>query len=155
MYPPPSTKSISHHSQSIVLLKQFGGIILSSTAAILTNVALYYILRDLLGIGFLAPEQFPPPDLSPIPVTDVIIFSAIFSVGAGFVFVIVAHTARRPTLVFTVISAIALVASLYLPLRIPTPPIPVSTKLALMSMHILGAAVLVPLLIKLGLPARS
>jgi hypothetical protein len=61
----------------------------------------------------------------------------------------------RPARVFAIISLIVLVVSCYLPLRIPTPPIPMATKLSLVSMHILGAAVLVPLLISIGLPRRG
>jgi len=45
-----------------------------------------------------------------------------------------------------------LIVSIILPFRIPTPPVPMSTKWSLVSMHILGAAVLVPLLVVIGLP---
>ncbi len=76
-------------------------------------------------------------------------------IGASLVFLIVANTARRPTQVFVLICTIVLVMSLFLPLRIPTPPVPMSTKYSLLGMHILGAAVLVPLLIAIGVPINS
>ena len=135
--------------------RQVSAILIASAVAILANVLLYYILKDLFGVPFIAPEQFPPPEVSPIPVTDVILFSVIFCAGAGLVFLVIANTVRRPAQIFAVISIIVLLASLYLPLRMPTPPIPLATKLALDSMHILGAAVLVPLLIRLGLPRQA
>jgi hypothetical protein len=150
-----AAKSFSDRRQPATLSRQFLAIIISSFAAILANILLYSILENLLGIKFIAPNQFPPPEVSPLPVTDVIIFSAVFSSGASLVFLAVANLVQRPAMIFAIISFIVLVASFYLPLRIPTPPIPLATKLALVSMHILGAAVLVPLLIIIGLPRKD
>ncbi len=129
-------------------------ILIASLAATTANVILYFILKDIFGIPTVAPEQFPPPELSPLPASDVILFSLIFSAGAGLVFLIVANTARRPAQVFVLICTVVLILSLFLPLRIP-PPVPMSTKLSLLAMHILGAAVLMPLLIVLGLPSNE
>lgn len=137
--------------QPISLPGQLFAIILASLAAIVANVLLYFLLKNLLGINFIAPEQFPPPEVSPLPVTDVIIFSAVFCAWAGIVFLIVANTTSKPAAFFTAISFVVLVLSCILPLLMPSPPIPISTELALVSMHILGAAVLVPLLITFGL----
>jgi len=148
-------KSFSDQLQPASLTRQFLAIIISSVAAIIANVLLYFILENPLGVNFIAPNQFPPPEVSPLPVTDVIIFSTVFSIGAGLVFLAVANLVRNPAKVFAVLSFIVLVASFYLPLRIPTPPIPTATKLALVGMHILGAAVLVPLLIIIGIPRRA
>ena len=102
-----------------------------------------------------APEQFPPPELSLIPVTDVVIFSVIFSLGASLVLLIVSNISRRPAQVYLAISLVVLILSLFLPFMVPTPPVPISTPIVLASMHILGAAVLVPILIALGLPSRG
>jgi hypothetical protein len=137
------------------LPRQLLAILVASIAAIFANVLLYFLLKDALGIPFVAPEQFPPPEVSPLPASDVILFSLIFSAGAGLVFLVVAYTARQPARVFAAISLVVLVLSCFLPLRIPTPPVPMETKLALVSMHVLGALVLVPLLIRLGLPSRA
>lgn len=137
------------------LSRQFLAIIISSVAAIIANVLLYFILENLLGVNFIALNQFPPPEVSPLPVTEVIIFSTVFSIGASLVFLAVANLVRNPAKVFAIISFIVLVASFFLPLDIPTPPIPMATKLALVGMHILGAAVLVPLLIIIGLPRKA
>ena len=87
--------------------------------------------------------------------SDVFLFSAIFCAGAGLVFMVVANTARQPARAFAIIYFIVLVLSCFLPLRIPTKPIPMATNYALISMHVLGGLVLVPLLIHLGLPARG
>jgi hypothetical protein len=144
------SKTSASLRQPISLPGQLFVIVLASIAAIVANVLFYFILKDLVGINFIAPEQFPLPEVSSLPVTDVIIFSAVYCAGAGIVFLIVANTARKPAPMFAAISFVVLVVSCILPLRIPTPPIPMATKLALASMHILGAAVLVPLLITFG-----
>jgi hypothetical protein len=93
--------------------------------------------------------------LSPLPVTDVLIFGAIFSFGASLVFLVVANISHRPAQVFLVICMIVLIISLFMPFMIPTPPVPMSTKLVLASMNVLGAAVLVPILIAVGLPSEG
>ncbi len=130
-------------------------IIVGWVAATSANVILYFILKGVVGIEFIAPEQFPPPEVSPLPATDVIIFSSIFSMGASILFLIIANTARRPVLIFTAVSVVVLFVSFLLPLRSPTPPVPMATKWSLVSMHVLGAAVLVPLLILIGIPRRA
>ena len=137
------------------LSRQLLAVLIASLAATTANVILYFLLKNLLGVKFIAPEQFPHPEVSPLPVSDVIIFSAVFSIGAGLVFLIVANTVRRPAQVYSIISVIVLVLSCFLPLRIPTPPVPMLTKLSLISMHILGAVVLVPLFIIIGLPQKT
>lgn len=154
MKPSKALKPSSPPSKTAVLSRQFLAILIASTAAILANVILYFILKNLFGVKFVAPEQFPPPEVSPLPASDVVIFSAIFSIGASLIFLIVANTVRKPAQVFAVISLIVLGISFLLPLRIPTPLVPMATKYALVSMHILGALVLVPLLIVIGLPKR-
>ena len=134
------------------LPRQLLAILLGSVAAIAANVAYYFILKDFVGIEFIALEQFPPPEVSPLPATDVVIFSIVFCAGASIVFLVVANMVRRPALVFVTISVVVLILSLFLPLMSPTPPIPLPTELSLASMHILGAVVLVPLLVAIGLP---
>ena len=134
------------------LPRQLLAILIASLSAIVANVLLYFVLKDYTGIKFIAPAQFPPPEVGPIPAGDVVIFSIVFCVGASVVFLIVANTTRRPAPIFIVISLVVLILSLFLPLMIPTPPIPMSTKWSLVSMHVLGAPVLVPLLVTIGLP---
>ena len=141
--------------QPASLARQLKAILIGSISAIAANVIFYLFATELLGIPMVAPEQFPPPELGLIPVTDVVIFSVIFSFGASLVFLIVANISRRPAQVYLAISLVVLILSLFLPLMIPTPPVPMSTKLVLASMHVLGAAVLVPILIALGLPSKG
>ena len=133
------------------LTRQLIAIFIGSISTILANVIYYLFATEVLGIPMVAPEQFPPPEVSPIPVTDVVIFSVIFSFGASLVFLIVVHISHRPAQVYLAISLVVLIISLFLPFMMPTPPVPMSTKVVLATMHILGAAVLVPILIIFGL----
>jgi hypothetical protein len=132
--------------------KQLLAIVVGSIFAILANVAYYFILKEFVGIEFIAPSESQSLEVSPLPFTDVIIFSIVYCAGASILFLILANTVRRPALVFVTISFVILFLSLFLPFFMPTPPIPVSTEASLASMHIVGAAVLVPLLVIIGLP---
>jgi hypothetical protein len=134
------------------LPRQLLAILIASVSAIVANVLLYFILKHIVGVKFIALEEFPPPEVSPLPASDVVIFSIVFCVGASLVFLFVANTIRTPAPSFIVISLVVLILSLFLPLKIPTPPIPMATKWSLVSMHVLGALVLVPLLVTIGLP---
>ena len=137
------------------LSRQLLAIIVGSISAIVVNVAYYFFLKEFVGVEFIAPEQFPPPEVSPLPYTDVIIFSIVFCMGASIIFLIIANIAHRPAVLFVGISTVVLILSLFMPLLIPTPPIPMATKLSLASMHIVGAAVLVPIFVYIGLPMNS
>ncbi len=119
-------------------------------AATFANVIFYFILTQLLGQPLLMIEQFPPPELTPMDVSSVIAFSIMFSLGASFVYAILSGVTQRPERYFIIISAVVLLASLALPLSIPTPPVAMSAKLSLVAMHIIGAIVVVGLLVRLG-----
>jgi hypothetical protein len=118
--------------------------------ATLANVIFYYLVTRFLGEPLLFPEQFPPPETSPMPVTNAIIFSVIFSIGAGMVFYMITKLSQRPIRTFLIVSVTVLILSLALPLQIPTPPVTMSAKLTLVTMHIIGAIAVVGTLIGLG-----
>jgi len=138
--------------QPAPLPKQLQAILIGSIAAVAANVSYYLLASELLGVPMVAPSGDPSLELSPLPVTDVIIFSLIISIGASIVFLITANFSPRPAQVYAGLSLVVMILSLFMPLMIPTPPVPMVTKLVLASMHVLGAAVLVPILITVGLP---
>lgn len=125
----------------------------ASVVATAANVAFFYLVTRFFGEPLLFPEQSPPPETSPMPVTDVIIFSIIFSIGAGMVFLVIARLRGRPVRLFLVVSTIVLLISFALPLRIPTPPVTITAKLVLVMMHIIGGVAVVGMLI--GFSSRS
>ena len=124
--------------QPAPLARQLQAVVIASVSAIAANVIFYLLATELLGIPMVALNQYPPPELSPLPVTDVLIFGAVFSFGASLVFLVVANISRRPAQVYLVICMVVLISSLFMPFMIPTPPVPMSTKLVLASMHVLG-----------------
>lgn len=121
-------------------------------AATLANVIFYFILTRWLGEPLLMLDRFPPPvqPLVPMPVDEVILFSVIFALGAGLVYLGVSAVSDRPNRNFIIISSVVLAISCLLPLKVPTPPIAMSAKFSLIAMHIIGAIVVVSLLIGLG-----
>lgn len=137
-------------SKEVALTRLWWVIPVATALATAANVIFYYVVTRWLGEPLLFPEQFPPPETSPMPVTDVIIFSLIFSLGAAFVFVLAANFSRRPIRTYLIISSIVLVLSFILPLMAPTPPVTMPAKLTLVTMHIIGAFAVVGTLIGLS-----
>ena len=136
--------------QPASLPRQLLAILIGYIFAAAANIIFYLLVTELFGIPIVA-----PPELNPIPVTDVVLISFIFSFGAGLVFLVVANISRRPAPIYLGIVLVVLVISLFLPFRMPRPPVPISTPVVLASMHVIGAAVLVPILIAVGLPVKG
>lgn len=138
-----SNKEIS--TRRLWLAIPFAAVIATSA-----NVIFHFFVTRFLGEPLLFPEQFPPPETSPMPVTDVIIFSVIFSIGAGIVFLLIVQLNQQPIKNFLIFSVIVLLLSSVLPLKAPTPPVTMSAKLTLVTMHTIGAITVVGTLISLG-----
>jgi len=119
-------------------------------AATIANVVFYFILTRWLGEPLLMINQFPPPQMVPMPVGEVILFSIIWALAAALVYVFLNAVAARPDRYFIIISAVVLLASFALPLKAPTPPVAMSAKLSLAVMHLIGALAVVPVLVGLG-----
>ena len=122
------------------------GIFLATAA----NLIFFFLLTSVFQKPLLFPNQFPPPVLSPLGVDDIVMFSEIFSTGAGLVFAIIGNLSRRPARTFLIVSLIVLVISFALPLKIPSPPVAMAAKLCLVAMHVIGAIVVVGTLIVFG-----
>jgi len=127
-------------------------VLIAVVAATIANVILYFILTRWLGEPLLMLDRLPPPaqPLVPMPVGEVILFSVIWALGAALVYALLIAVTARPDRNFIIVSAVVLLASFALPLKMPTPPIAMSAKLSLIAMHIIGAIVVVPILVGLG-----
>ena len=141
---------ISQSRQIVPASRLWWVIMLAIFLATAANVVLFFVLTDVLGSPLHFPTQFPPPELAPLSVSEVVLFSVIFSVGASFVFVLVGNFSKRPARTFLIISLVVLALSTALPLKIPSPPVAMASKLGLIAMHIIGAIVVVGTLILLG-----
>lgn len=124
---------------------------LATAVAVTANVIFYFIITRWFHVGLRFPSGTPGHTLSAtLPVGDIVLFSVIFALGAGVVFVIVAQSARRPIRTYLMIATAVLLFSFSLPLRIPTPPVAMIDKLSLVVMHIIGAIAVVSVLVGLG-----
>ena len=124
---------------------------LATAVAVTANVIFYFIITRWFHIGLRFPSGTPGGALSAtMPVGDIVLFSVIFALGAGIVFVAVTQWSRRPIRTYMIIAAAVLLVSLLLPLKIPTPPVVMVDKLSLVAMHIIGAIAVVGVLIGLG-----
>ena len=110
--------------------------------AVLGNVALYLIVTGLLDQPLLMPAELPPPELVPLGLLDVVLFSLVLGIGAVVLYAIIRAFSTRPLRIFAVVAGAVLVASLLLPAAIPSPPVEWAAKLALMAMHVVGYAVI-------------
>ncbi len=119
-------------------------------AATAANVIFYFILTEWIGEPLLMKAQFPPPIVTPMGVDEVILFSLIFSLGAGLVYAFLCAVSSKPEQTFILVSAVVLLVSFALPLMMPTPPVAMSAKYSLVIMHIIGAVVVVGMLVGLG-----
>ncbi len=122
----------------------------ASFVAIIANVIFYFIVTRWLNEPLLMLDEFPRLASKGMGVDEVILFSVIFSLGAGLVYAGLSVLMARPERTFLVVSIAVLLVSLALPFKAPTPPVAMSAKLSLVMMHIIGAAVVIPLLVGLG-----
>lgn len=144
----------SHSDESPMLRKLWWVVPIAVTVATIANIIFYLILTRWLGEPLLMIAQFPPPEMVPMPVGEVILFSIIWTLGAGLVYALLIALTAKPDRNLIIISALVLLASFALPFKMPTPPVAVSAKLSLVAMHLIGALVVVGSLIGLN-PRRS
>ncbi len=141
---------INQSRQVVPLGRIWWVILLGIFLATAANVVFYFLMPSVFQQPVFM-NEFPPPEVSILDVSEVILFSVIFSTGASFVFVIVGNLSKHPVRTFLIISLVVLALSLALPLKLPSPPIAMAPKLGLVAMHIIGAIVVVGTLILLGI----
>jgi Family of unknown function (DUF6069) len=126
---------------------------LAAAAATVANV----ILRAL-AIGVF---DIPQPEFEPLALRAVILSTIGGVVAAGVAAAITARVARNPARTYLIVAAVALVVSLYPPLALglADPPENPGTDAGsvgtLMAMHVVAAAISVPLLLRQLSPSRS
>ena len=123
---------------------------LAIAVATAANIVFYYVVTAGFGEEPLIPHRSPPPDYAPLPVMVVIFLTVSGTLGAGIVFGIVSKLARRPIRVYLGISVVMLLLSFVPILTLPSPPVELSHKLVLGTMHIIAAIAVVSTLIALG-----
>jgi hypothetical protein len=146
--------SVTKKDENATAIRLWRVVPIAVTVTTVANVVFYFILTRWLGEPLLMIKQSLPLELVPMPVDEVILFSIIWALGAGLVYTFLNVVTTRADRSFIIISALVLLASFALPLKIPTPPVAMSAKLSLAAMHLIGAVIVVASLIGLN-PRRS
>ncbi|MFP4090007.1 MAG: DUF6069 family protein [Cyclobacteriaceae bacterium] len=118
---------------------------LAGVAAALVNAIVFYIAS---AAGAIPPDIIVPNANEAITVVPVMMASFMAAIAAGIILAILAVLTRRPAKYFIAIAVIMLVLSFYTPLTIPEAIIPMI--LVLNMMHVVAAAVIVWILLRLG-----
>lgn len=115
--------------------------LVAAAGATIANVVFFFVSKEI-GIPYLLAMQ---GSLGPLLPVMVIISSVIPAVAATVLFALLGKFLSRPIRVFTIISIIVLLISFAPPLTMPA-DVAASTKVGLVVMHIITAAVTVGVL---------
>jgi hypothetical protein len=116
---------------------------LAAVAAVLANV----VLRALAVAAF----DIPQPEFEPLNLRPVIVSTLGGVIAAGVVYAVIARFSGDPRRVFVIVAVVALVLSLAAPLTIDDPNADAEAVGTLIAMHVLAAAISVPLLVRVSL----
>ncbi len=120
---------------------------IATLAAVIGNVVVFYVAAFING----GPLTVPDPSgagMMPAMVAAPIILTAVMIIGATLVFALIKRRSAQPVRLFLIVSLVVLVLS-YLPFLLPI-GLPVATAVAFGIMHIVAAAIAVPILILYG-----
>lgn len=109
-------------------------------AAGVANVLVYFLTQALFSLPYLVPMGGPGTAPSPLPVLAIIAACLVPALAAALFYWALGRFTRRATMIFVVAAAAFALLSLAGPLSLP---IDLGTRLALASMHIVAAVVVV------------
>ena len=114
--------------------------LLVAICAALANVVVFTLERDLLGVSFVFPYQGTGSPAMPLPISFVIVASALPAIAAALLLAILDRLTRRALRIFMIVGLIFLLMSFGGPLSISAG---LSTKVALGVMHVVAAAIII------------
>jgi len=114
--------------------------VLATVAAVIANV----LVRTLTVAAF----DIPQPEFEPLNLRPVIVSTIFGVVAAGLVYALIVRFAREPERTFLIVAAAALLLSLIAPLTIDDPNADAEAVGTLIAMHVVAAAISVPILLK-------
>ena len=118
---------------------------LAGVLAAVANSLVWLIAINMLQIPMLMPLD--PTTPMQLPLGAVVAFSLVPAIGAGVLLALLGRFVKRPLFVFSVVAGLFLLVSFLPDILLPAAT---ATKLTLMTMHIIAAAVITSTLIKLG-----
>jgi len=113
---------------------------IAAVAAVIVNV----LLRALAVAAF----DIPQPEFEPLNLRPVILSTLGGVIAAGLVYALIAQITRAPGRPFLIVAAAALLLSLIAPLTIDDPNADADAVGTLIAMHVVAAAISVPVLIR-------
>jgi uncharacterized protein DUF6069 len=115
---------------------------LAAVAAVAANL----LLRALAVAVF----DIPQPEFEELNVRPVIVSTLIGVIAAGLVYALIVRFTRDPRRVFLIVAGVALVLSLIAPLTIDDPNADAGAVGTLIAMHVVAAAISVPVLLRVS-----
>lgn len=116
----------------------------AAAVAAVANLAVFVVAKGLFDVSFVMPYRGPNAASGRLPAAMVVIASVVPAIAAAVLLWALGRFARRPLTVFWVIASLALLASVGGPLSLRQTE--TSTRVALIVMHVVAAAVTVGLL---------
>jgi hypothetical protein len=113
---------------------------LAAVAAVIANV----LLRALAVAVF----DIPQPEFEELNLRPVILSTLGGVIAAGLVYALIARLTEDPARPFVIVAAVALLLSLIAPLTLDDPDADADAVGTLIAMHILAAAISVPVLLR-------
>ncbi len=108
------------------------------------NAIVYVIVTGPLNEPLLMCDcSVTPPPLSAMPLSEPVLFSALFGSGAVILYAVIRAQSARPLRVFILVATLLLLVSVGLPAMMPSPPVEWSAKLTLIAMHVVGYLIIV------------
>src|SRR5687768_3736320 len=115
---------------------------LAGVAAAAGNLAIFGLASAALSLPLVMPAMGPTP-AAPLNIAQVIIASFVPALAAAGLLALLACFTARPVRVFQIIAGVGLVLSLGAPFSLP---IELSTRLVLLSMHVVAGVVITAVL---------
>jgi len=118
---------------------------ISAALAVVVNLAVYFISRNLFGIDYVIP---PPPgsnDAFTVSATNVVLDTVIMALGATLVYALFSKFSSHPVRLFLILSVVVLGLSFIFPLLLP---VGLPMKFSLSLMHLAAAAIIVARLLR-------
>jgi hypothetical protein len=113
---------------------------LAAVAAVIANVLLRALAVALFDI--------PQPEFEELNLRPVILSTLGGVIAAGLVYALIARLTEQPARPFVIVAAVALLASLIAPLTIDDPNADAQAVGTLIAMHVVAAAISIPVLLK-------
>jgi hypothetical protein len=118
--------------------------LLAAGAAAAANLIIYVVARNVFDVSLVMPYEGPGSTPARLPAAMVAIISVVAAIAGAVLLWVLGRVTRRPLPIFQAITLLVLLISIAGPLTLDETE--TSTKVALLAMHVVAAAVTVGIL---------